>query len=61
MYQDAGTSDFTTLLSTGRGVRAAARWFLQQDILAQFSLFKDTEVARRRKPGRRAGEDVDDG
>ena len=61
MIQEAGCSDFSKILSTPRGIRAAARWFLRQDILTQFSLTRDAERTRRMKRGRRAGEDVDDG
>ena len=61
MIKEAGTSDLTTLLSSPRGIRAAAKWFLWQDILTQFSLVRQAETRRKRKRGRRAGNDVDDG
>jgi hypothetical protein len=61
MIQEAGTSDCATLLSTPRGLRAVVKWFLRQDILTQFSLTKEMETRRKRKVGRRAGNDVDDG
>ena len=59
MLREAGTTDFTTLLSTEKGLRAATRWFLRCGILSQFSQAKEV-YTRRGKRGRRAGHDVDD-
>jgi len=61
MIRDGGTSDFAALLATPQGVRAATKWFLRLDIFAQFSLNKEMETHRKRKAGRCAGNDVDDG
>jgi len=40
MIQEAGTADLETLLSTARGVRAAAGWLVRAGALHQFSLKK---------------------
>lgn len=61
MLQEAESSDFSKILSTPRGIRAAVRWFLRQDILTQFSLVRDASQRKRRRAGRPAGEDVEDG
>jgi len=47
MFQEAGTNDYRTLLSSPTGIRAVTRWFLAQDILTQFSLAKAMPAARR--------------
>ena len=41
MLHRAGTSDFHTLLSTRRGLKAATAWFLNRGILEQFSLARE--------------------
>ena len=61
MIQEAATSDYTTLPSTARGLRAATKSFLEQNVLTQFSLAREAQAIRTRKRGRRAGIDVDDG
>ena len=38
MLRDAGTTDFQTLTSTGRGVKAACRWLINLGILGQYRL-----------------------
>ena len=42
MVQEARSSDLKTMLSTEEGVKAVTRWFLRQDILAQFSVAKES-------------------
>jgi hypothetical protein len=49
MLDAAGTTDYTTLLNTGRGLRAVARWLLQQGVLPQFSVAR--EMAREDRSG----------
>jgi hypothetical protein len=38
MLQEAKTTDYMKLLSTEAGLRAVTKWFLQRDVLTQFSL-----------------------
>jgi hypothetical protein len=54
MLSEAKTTDYTRLLSTEAGLRAVTRWFLQRDILTQFSLARIMDDA---KPGRNRGEE----
>jgi hypothetical protein len=60
MLSEAKTTDYTKLLSTEAGLRAVTRWFLQRDILTQFSLARTTDYAKPRRRGRRPGTYVDD-
>ena len=41
MFVAAGTMDYTTLLNTEKGLRAATSWLLKQGILPQFSVAKE--------------------
>lgn len=50
----------TKLLSTEAGLRAVTRWFLQRDILTQFSLARISDDAKTRRRGRRPGTYVDE-
>lgn len=63
MLAEVKTTVFNKLLSTEAGLRAVTRWFLQQDVLTQFSLARTINDAgpgrRRRRPG--AYVDEDDG
>jgi hypothetical protein len=52
MLSEAKTTDYTKLLSTEAGLRAVTRWFLQRDILTQFSLARITDCAKPRRRGR---------
>ncbi|MCJ1357856.1 MAG: hypothetical protein MMC33_007852 [Icmadophila ericetorum] len=38
MLRDTGTTDFQTLTSTGKGVKAACRWLIKLGILGQYRL-----------------------
>ena len=38
MLRDAGTSDFSTMVSTNKGLHAMTRSFIVRGILGQFSL-----------------------
>ena len=38
ILREAGTGCFDTMISTKKGVRAAARWMVRADTLHQFSL-----------------------
>lgn len=60
MLVEAKTTDYTNLLSTEAGLRAVTRWFLQQDILTQFSLARTINDAKPRRRGRRLGTYVDE-
>ncbi|KAM0703952.1 hypothetical protein Q7P35_008958 [Cladosporium inversicolor] len=59
MLSEAKTTDYTKLLSTEAGLRAVTRWFLQRDILTQFSLARIMDYAKPRRRGRRLGTYVD--
>ena len=48
MLREAGTGCFDTMMSTKKGVRAAARWMVRADALHQFSLAR---VQARRVDG----------
>jgi hypothetical protein len=63
MLSEVKTTDFIKLLSTEAGLRAVTRWFLQRDILTQFSLVRIIDYAKPRRRGRRPGTymDEDDG
>ena len=63
MLSEAKTTDYTKLLSTEAALRAVTRWFLQRDILAQFSLARTMDDVKPRRRGRRPGRygDEDDG
>jgi hypothetical protein len=50
MLSEAKMSDYTKLLAMGAGLRAVTKWFLQRDVLSQFSLARIMDYA---KPGRR--------
>ena len=41
MLQAAGTQDYTRLLNTRAGVKAATKWFLHANILQQFTLARE--------------------
>jgi hypothetical protein len=60
MLSEAKTTDYTKLLSTEAGLRAVTRWFLQRDILTQFSLARIMDYAKPRRRGRRPGTYVDE-
>lgn len=60
MLAEAKTTDFTKLLSTEAGLRAVTRWFLQRDVLTQFSLARTMDEAKPRRRGRRPGTYVDE-
>jgi hypothetical protein len=60
MLSEAKTTDYTKLLSTEAGLRAVTRWFLQRDILTQFSLARMIDYAKSRRRGRRPGTYVDE-
>jgi hypothetical protein len=44
-------TDYTTLLSTEEGLRVVTTWFLQRDILTQFSLARTMNDAKPRRRG----------
>jgi hypothetical protein len=60
MLSEAKSTDCTKLLSTEARVRTVTRWFLQRDILTQFSLARITDYAKPRRRGRRPGTYVDE-
>jgi hypothetical protein len=60
MLSEAKTTDYTKLLSTEAGLRAVTRWFLQRDILTQFSLARTMDDGKPRRRGRRPGTYVDE-
>jgi hypothetical protein len=41
LFARAGTDDYTTLLTTNRGLKATAQWFIQQGILQQFAVARE--------------------
>jgi hypothetical protein len=59
MLLEAKTTDYTKLLSTEAGLHAVMRWFLQRDILTQFSLARTIDDRKLRRRGRRPGTYVD--
>lgn len=60
MLAEAKTTDYTNLLSTEAGLRAVTRWFLQRDILTQFSLARTMNDVKPGRRGRRPGTYVDE-
>jgi hypothetical protein len=63
MLSEAKTTDYTKLLSTEAGLRTVAKWFLERDVLTQFSLSRTMDNVKPRRRGRRLGTymDEDDG
>jgi hypothetical protein len=49
MLSEAITTDYTKLLSTEAGLRAVRKWFLEQDVLTQFSLARRMDDAEPRR------------
>jgi hypothetical protein len=41
LFQEAGTTDFQEMVSTKQGAKAIAKWFIQTNLLTQFSLAKE--------------------
>ena len=41
LFEAAGTDRWQEVLSTGKGLRAVARWVMDEGLLAQFSLAKE--------------------
>lgn len=60
MLSEAKTTDYIKLLSTEAGLRAVTKWFLQRDVLTQFSLARTMDDAKPRRRGRRPGTYVDE-
>jgi hypothetical protein len=60
MLAEAKTTDYIRLLSTEAGLRAVTRWFLQRDVLTQFSLARTMSDTKPRRRGRRQGTYVDE-
>jgi len=60
MLSEAKTTDYTKLLSTEAGLRAVTKWFLERDVLTQFSLARTMDDVRSRRRGRRPGTYVDE-
>jgi hypothetical protein len=60
MLSEAKTTDYTKLLSTEAGLHVVIKWFLQQDILTQFSLARIMDDAKPRRRGQRPGTYIDE-
>jgi hypothetical protein len=60
MLSEAKTTDYTKLLSTEAGLRAVTKWFLQPDVLTQFSLARTMDDVKPRRRGRRPGTYMDE-
>ena len=60
MLSEVKTIDYTKLLSTEAGLRAVTKWFLERDVLTQFSLARRMDTAKSRRRGRRPGTYVDE-
>lgn len=41
LFEAAGTDRYQDILSTGKGLRAVARWVMNEGLLAQLSLAKE--------------------
>ncbi|MCJ1272053.1 hypothetical protein MMC22_011960, partial [Lobaria immixta] len=41
LQEEAGTNRYQEILSTGKGLRAVARWVMNEGLLAQLSLAKE--------------------
>jgi hypothetical protein len=48
MLSEAKTRNYVQLLSTEAGLRAVTKWFLQRDVLTQFSLARTMDNAKPR-------------
>ncbi|KXL43020.1 hypothetical protein M433DRAFT_156292 [Acidomyces richmondensis BFW] len=46
LFREAGTSNWKDLATSRRGLTQAARWMIQEAVLAQFSLANDEEQER---------------
>jgi hypothetical protein len=55
MLLEAKTTDYTKVLSTEAGLRAVTKWFLEQDVLTQFSLARTIDDTKPRPKGQRLG------
>jgi hypothetical protein len=51
MLSEAKTTDYMKLLSMEAGLRAVTKWFLQRDVLTQFSLARTMDDAKPRRRG----------
>ena len=60
MLPEARMTNYIKLLSIEASLRAVTKWFLQQDVLPQFSLARTTGGAKPRQKGRRPGICVDE-
>lgn len=60
MLLEGKTTDYTKLLSTEAGLRAVTKWFLERDVLTQFSLARTMDATKPRPRGRRPGTYVDE-
>jgi len=49
LFREAGTSNWKDLAKTKRGLKAAAKWMINEGILDQFSLARDEEQERDRR------------
>lgn len=59
MLSEAKTTEYTKLLSMEAGLRAVTKWFLERDVLTQFSLARTMDGTKPRPRGRRPGTHVD--
>ena len=63
LYEAAGTNRYEQLMSTGKGLRAVARWVMSEGLLGQFLLAKEqsdwAEGRGKRGLGEDEGEDAD--
>lgn len=41
LFQAAGTDRYQKILSTGKGIRAVARWIMSEGLVLRFSLAKE--------------------
>ncbi|KAH0174253.1 hypothetical protein KCU67_g860, partial [Aureobasidium melanogenum] len=60
MLRAAGTTDYRTLISSTKGLKAATAWFLQQGLLAQFEVAREMAAGVVLGPGQEA-QDLADG
>ena len=53
----AGTDRYVEIMSTGKGLRAVARWVMSERLLSQFSLAKEQIDRAEGRVGDRIGEE----
>jgi len=54
MLSAAGTENYNTLLSTQKGLKAATRWLISQNVLDQFRVAREIAIEGKGATNRRS-------